>query len=215
MSYQKFLSCVLIATQFGIASSAFAADTSASAPQAVTPEMTLLTSVFAIQGQQLPQEQTQSEIGAAVAQYAQTASPEGQSARLEQALVDLKVYGSQDAQALMASAQAAAQKLGSNPSQQAVTEQAATLEQVLNLHPAGAQFSACDRSDLGGPLMGLGIVGGSLTMIIVGYYHYTDVTRDSTVDLSAERASIYVASGFLAAAVAGIILEISAGSCAG
>ena len=118
---------------------------SALASQAPSAEMNLLQSAIALQGQSLSPQEEQAQISALVANYAKTASIEGQEQRMEQALVSLNMYTADQAHSLMSSVEASSQNLSAANNEEAL--QANLSQEISSLaanYPAGAQYSRCD-----------------------------------------------------------------------
>src|ERR1700722_1369480 len=101
MKTNKLVSWTLILSQV-----AFALAQSASA-DVRTPEAQLLKRAIAIQGQALGATEAQTEMKNIVDAYMATAPVDGQNERMEQALVDLKMYTANQAHSFMADANAA------------------------------------------------------------------------------------------------------------
>lgn len=161
MSLKKSVSTLMIVSQLGLVSLA-----SAATPAAHTAEYGLLQHVLALQGQDLSSDQNQKQVTEVVSQYLATASQAGQQERLQAALVDLGVYTPNEAASFVTESQQAGLKVAASTSASATLETEIT--QLANLHPMGAQFSACG---VGGTMMLLGSIG---FLVAVAGPHYAN-----------------------------------------
>jgi hypothetical protein len=213
MTFKKIISYMLITTQMGVTSMAFASAATSQAPTA-TPEFQLLSSVIALQGQKLTQQQARVQLSADVNHYTGTAPTEGQQLRFQQALVDLGVYTSQQASSFVTSASAQALKLGAaQPGDKVSTQVASDLYQIASLHPTGAQFSACDEDANGWGWAGVGVGGTGLliSLIVADYYSYEDKVYVTTKDYNAGQTSLYMTEAFGAVFTVGLIVALTSG----
>jgi len=150
--FKKIISSVLIAGQLGFAGGAIASTNVTSAP---TPELTLFSGSIALTGQGLSQQGMREQLSQLLADYNKTAQPEGQADRMEQALVALNVYTSDQAHQLTLEA------MNSNVS--SAQSAADEMTQLASKYPAGAQFSSCT---VGGLLAGPGIAAAFAGAIV-------------------------------------------------
>lgn len=161
MRSSKALAFCLLACQFtGL--SAFADETDSS----VSAEETLLIKAFELQGEGLSTADLLNAINASLSDYFAHASPDGQQERLEQALIDLRVYTPEQARFLIGDAQAGFDRLTA----QASSENRSTLQssvtteigRLVAVHPTGAQFSGCTALNTAAIVT---FVGGAATLI--------------------------------------------------
>jgi hypothetical protein len=138
MSFRKSVSLGLLA--FLVSASHSFANTG------VTPEMTLLSSVIALQGQKLSTDEVEKQLQAQVVQYDQVAPVEGRAERVSQAMVTMQVYTAAQAQQALQT-----QLMG------------------IALQSQGAQFSACDVAYT---MYGVGMtvfIGGLVSSVVVNW----------------------------------------------
>jgi hypothetical protein len=150
--FKKIISSVLIAGQLGFAGSAMA---SSAASSDVSPELTLISRTIALTGQNPSQPELQTQFSQLLADYEKSAQPDGQTERMEQALVELNIYTADQAHQLTLEASTAQV----NSAQAAANE----MKQLATKYPAGAQFSACTTGKIlaaVGPIVG--IVGAAI-----------------------------------------------------
>jgi len=171
LNWKKSVSVLLIGSQFGVAMSAFAAPTTATSVQ-VTPELTLVEGVVVLEGQKLSQDAETSQLRALVSQYSATTQADGQSERMQQALVTLGIYTPDQASKFVSDAQASTTKVvasaHTSPTQLNQTV-SAEMVRLASLHPAGAEFSACSVTDAIDPAP-VALLGLLVGLIGVGVY---------------------------------------------
>jgi len=157
--FKKVVSSVLIVSQIGLVSGAFAASGPSSS---ITPEMNLLENVIALEGQKLPSSEMQASFSGLITEYAQTAPAAGQQERMEAAMVQLNLVTPGKAHALMGEIQSASQSMNAQASskEELSASVSAELSVLAVRYPAGAQFSTCDIVDPVG--LGYGAAVGSL-----------------------------------------------------
>jgi hypothetical protein len=139
----------------------------------VTPEFTFIESVIALQGQNLKPTDLDQQLKSVYSTYVSSAAnaEDGQQQRLTQALIDLGVYTPAQANGFVADAANATQSLSSVDVKGADASQLMSeFSALANLHPMGAQFSACDILSAN-TAVGVGAMGGFL-MAIAGYMAY-------------------------------------------
>jgi hypothetical protein len=170
--FKKSISFILITAQFGLATGACASE---------TPEMKLLSQSIALSGRNLSPEQTQAELVADFSSYAKVAQVDGQSERMEQALIALNMYTPAQAHELTQDALALASQstVGADSSNASARFQAAMLTLMAKYPLAGAEYSSgCSW----GTAMGLvGLVGtmlGSIFLITGASNTYLYATPD-------------------------------------
>ena len=156
--FKKMVLSVLILAQLSFAGGALAAETAA-LPTATNPELTLFENSIAITGENLPRPEMQMRLAQAFSEYEKTADPAGQTERMEEALVALNLYTSQQAHQLAREAKTLS--AGATEANFSQTTSAEILR-LASQYPAGAQFSACDLA------MGLGIGAGFFGGIVGG-----------------------------------------------
>lgn len=169
MSFNKIVSLVLIGSQMGLGTIAFGATTATTTT--ATPEFTLLENVIALQGMNLSQSDMQTNVKNLLQDYSAKAQVTGQTDRMQAALVDLGVYTPAQAAGFASSAQASAAKItASNPgtNDQAAVLMGAEINQLVGLHPAGAQFSGCSIANLGDGDVASAVLGAGAVTLIVG-----------------------------------------------
>src|SRR6185437_15189465 len=138
---------------------------SAFAAQAPSAEINLLESAIALQGQNLSQQQIQSQMSTLMAGYAKTAPIQGQAERMEQALVAMNLYTPEQAHALMSSTIASSHALEASGFSTQEALQASTSSEIGSLvgaYPAGAQFSACTVGETFAAIGAAGLVTGGI-----------------------------------------------------
>ena len=109
---RRWIATGLVALQF-VGTSAFAA-TPMDAPQTPhsdAPEKALLESLFQAESQSLSQSELEARMNASLIAYSRAASPIGQQARMEQALVDMKIFSPEQAHSFIADSQASIAEL--------------------------------------------------------------------------------------------------------
>lgn len=150
MKMNKAMSILLIASQFTLSSMAFASGPTATT--SMSPEMTLLEGVFAMQGQNLAGPEKSNQISKLLNSYTASAPADGRQDRMQQALVQLGVYTPAQAQSFMNAATSAegavrvTQATAADQTRQALSKE---MVQLAQLHPTGAEFSACNLETAG------------------------------------------------------------------
>ena len=164
MAFKKSLSFVLILSQMAVASASFGDSTATT----VTPEISLISSVIALQGQKLSGAELQKQITGQIAQYAATAPLDGRLERAQQALVGLGVFTPAQAQDFGTQIQAVSQKIASTKFASAEEAQQALSSQLMDVatRSSGAQFSSCDVA-IGFYAVGIAAFAGGLTGSII------------------------------------------------
>lgn len=148
----RLIAWFLIGAQLGLGATAMSSD-AAVQKTPNTPEFALLENVIALQGENLPQPEMESQLQSSVRQYVTSASGDGAEQRFQQALVAIGLYTDAQAAQFMADSRAGAARVSSAA---ALAEEA---QNLAKLHPpSGAQFSACDLDPwyVGGGVMAAG-----------------------------------------------------------
>ena len=138
--FKKTVTSVLVVGQLIFACGAIASGTeSANSASITTPELVLFTSSIALAGEHLSAQDAQAQLSQLFSDYERSAQKEGQMERMEQAMVTMNIYTSDQAHQLTLDAQAA-----TNSSEHQVASN--EVADFLSNYPAGAQFSACNMS---------------------------------------------------------------------
>lgn len=133
-----------------------------------SPEARLLESMIAIEGENLPQDQRQTQVQAAFSQYTATAAQDAhQAQRMSDALVEMNIYTHGQADQMMSAAQATSAKLAQPGQSFNETTVKAALLQFASTNPAGAEFSGCDVMAISGAALMLGTFGYAIEQVVV------------------------------------------------
>jgi hypothetical protein len=138
-NFKRSVSLLLILSQSGFAASALAASKS-------SPELQLVVGVLAMRGEALSESDQQTEVSALLSQYMSNASADGQTERMQQALIDLHISNAAQASEFVSQVESSATKITSNSSatQDELAKNISTeAVRLANLNPSGAQFSGC------------------------------------------------------------------------
>src|SRR6185437_11172811 len=143
MTFRRTISVLLVVSQLFGLELGFAQD------QGPSPELLLLEQAVALDGTTVPKSQMTVQLQEAVTKYLATARPQGQQARLADALVQLGMYTPTQASSFLADAQNASSHLLEGMTEQEDTSRLKSafvgeVSQLMATHPSGAQFSACD-----------------------------------------------------------------------
>jgi hypothetical protein len=167
-TFKSTMSLALVASQLGMSAAAWG-----SPADAPTPETILLQNAMAIQGSALSSDVMQSQLQGVIADYASNSPDEGRSERLQTALVDMGIYTPDQAAALSLETQASAERLAADGSSIEQEKLNAEMNQILQVQPKGAQFSACDFGQIFGAVgivAGPAIAVGGFVTLLVGHH---------------------------------------------
>jgi len=208
-TFKSTMSLVLVASQFGLSAATWGAPS-----DAPTPETILLQNAMAIQGSALSSDVMQSQLKDVIADYASTAPTDGRSERLQSALVDMGIYTPDQVATLSQETQATAERLAGDDSSIQQEKLNAEMNQILQIQPKGAQFSACDFGQYfgaAGILAGPAIAAGGFVTLLVG--HHIRGETQSCVEETVTTTQAGVSSGPGYASGSGVVTSSKQNVC--
>jgi hypothetical protein len=150
MSLNKVISVSLILSQLWAASGM-----AATAGTAASPEFKMISRAVALGGKDLSSNTTQADLKNIIAEYQATAPTAGREERLEQSLIDLRIYQPEQAKSFIEKAEAEAAKAGSSAdlsTESSSDAMSMAMQDLTKLHPAGAEFSSSDDGAVWGTI---------------------------------------------------------------